>query len=114
MIPIPFWWRPCDSGHCVEVQAGDDVGYVRDSKRGEDSPVLEFSDAQWTMLLGDLECGLPLFGAYTADDRVVLAHPTEPVALVFTADEWDAFEVKALAGECDVSRLREMATAGVG
>lgn len=43
----------CDSSACLEVAHRDQV-LVRDSKRGEDGPVLAFDPGDWTWFLGEL------------------------------------------------------------
>ncbi|MFB4282079.1 DUF397 domain-containing protein [Nonomuraea sp. MTCD27] len=41
------WRRACNGGSCVEVAICDGRVKVRDSKRGCDGPVLDFSDEEW-------------------------------------------------------------------
>lgn len=41
-------WSRCESGYCVQVRKADGPGrwQLRDSKLGEDSPVLTFTTAE--------------------------------------------------------------------
>lgn len=44
-----IWRRSsrCDSGSCVEVAQDGDTVLIRDSKLGDDSPVLTFTREEW-------------------------------------------------------------------
>lgn len=96
---------------CVQVECGcqHDRVYIRDSKfeaRGEESPIIEFSVAEWRETLKRINAGvLPLF----VEDRVGSFHwfGTSPelhsVELKFTKEEWLAFLEGAKAGEFEVT-----------
>jgi hypothetical protein len=44
--------------NCVQVSFGDDgTVYVRDSKLGDDSPVLEFTPGEWSAFEGGIVNG---------------------------------------------------------
>ncbi|MEV6234909.1 DUF397 domain-containing protein [Saccharopolyspora shandongensis] len=46
-----------NSGNCVEVGVAPGARGVRDSKLGESSPVLAFSDGAWAAFLGEIKAG---------------------------------------------------------
>jgi hypothetical protein len=45
------------SGTCVEARTGDGVVQMRDSKLGDDSPILEFSPPAWQAFLDGITAG---------------------------------------------------------
>ena len=47
----------CDHGQCVEVARGPDGVYVRDSKLGDASPVLGFTNAEWEAFVAGVKRG---------------------------------------------------------
>lgn len=47
----------CGPGSCVEVHAGAVSVQVRDSKLGQDSPVLTFSLEEWEAFLRGVKAG---------------------------------------------------------
>lgn len=52
------WEKPsrCHSeAHCVEVGSTPDKIFVRDSKKGEDSPILEFTLDAWRSFLSQFK-----------------------------------------------------------
>jgi hypothetical protein len=55
---LATWWKSSHSaynGSCVEVaELGQQIG-VRDSKAGPGSPVLVFSQADWSTFVGTLK-----------------------------------------------------------
>lgn len=72
-------------GNCVEVSMPADMVLVRDSKLGDDSPIVEFGLDRWQ----------ELFDAAAADElNWIVFYP-----LQFNAEERDAFIKGAIDGE---------------
>lgn len=74
-----------DKPQCVEVTYTPDAIEVRDTKLGDRSPVVEFTEAEWRALLAQaatLDGAAPRIGE-----------------LQFTIDEWSAFVRGIQAGE---------------
>ncbi|TKK90544.1 DUF397 domain-containing protein [Herbidospora galbida] len=51
------WIRACINNDCVEVGFADDIVRVRDSKRGTDSAVLDFTWEEWRVFLEGVRRG---------------------------------------------------------
>ncbi|WP_344480459.1 DUF397 domain-containing protein [Nonomuraea monospora] len=45
------WQRACNGGNCVEVAMHEGRVKVRDSKGGDDGPILDFSREEWSRFL---------------------------------------------------------------
>jgi hypothetical protein len=107
---------------CVEVRHESDVVYVRDSKLGDDSPVLRFAAASWLVLTDAIVA--PRDGdpwkivhrsiAYEPDGHVLLSTSDRSPELRFDADEWKAFVYGVRAGEFDPEKLSEEVTSEPG
>lgn len=99
------------SGECVEAgRCGcpDGQVLVRDSKLGDDSPVLEFTTADWAEFLDSVKRGFLPWCVDINGPDVLMTGPGDPAdpggrsgLLRFTHGEWDAFEAGAMAGEFD-------------
>lgn len=90
------------AGHCVEVRAvGSDV-QIRDSKAGEQGPVITVTDKQWEEFILQVPQGFsgPL-QATSIGDHVISLHGSG-VELTFTGAEWDAFVDGVRRGEFDL------------
>ncbi|NUP46333.1 MAG: DUF397 domain-containing protein [Catenulispora sp.] len=59
--PRDVWFKASASngnnGGCVEVKVTDDAVLVRDSKLGDDSPVLNFTHFEWECLQAGMSNG---------------------------------------------------------
>lgn len=104
-------WRKssysCDSANCVEVAAVDGRVLVRDSKLGNDSPVLTYSTAGWDHLITVLRL-VDLFKRTemtNAGERVYCLTDSRLAHLHVTEGERDAFLAGVRAGEFDVEKL---------
>lgn len=112
-------WRRssyCANGACVEVSTGDGRVLVRDSKLGDESPVIEFTPSEWrsflvvaqewdrtsSVLIQRLQLmhtqgigtDLPVCISYAADSSQPHLH--------FTWEEWSAFCEGVKADEFNV------------
>jgi hypothetical protein len=96
-VPMSAWRKSSFSdtpNSCVEVRHESDVVYVRDSKLGEDSPVLRFAAASWLVLT----------------DAIVAPRDGDPWKIVHRK----AFVYGVRAGEFDGEKLSEGVSAGSG
>jgi hypothetical protein len=124
-VPMSAWRKSSFSdtpNSCVEVRHESDVVYVRDSKLGDDSPVLRFAAASWLVLTDAIVA--PRDGdpwkivhrsiAYEPDGHVLLSTSDRSPELRFDADEWKAFVYGVRAGEFDPEKLSEEVTSEPG
>jgi hypothetical protein len=108
----------CAGGDCVQVRHDDDVVYVRDSKLGDDSPVLRFAVESWWVLTDAIVTAKDedkdgrvwmhvrhRSVAYEPDGHVVLSTSVRSPRLRFTEDEWKAFVFGVQVKEFDPDRL---------
>ncbi len=113
------WVSACGSGSCVEVSHLGDRVLVRDSKLGEESPVIEFTPAGWrsfsvvaeewnreetVLVSGGRLMNTRLIGS---DLPVCLAAEPDVIAgwprhLHFSWEEWDSFVEGVRAGKFEV------------
>lgn len=60
-MPISDQWkkssRSGSSGSCVEVRLINGTVEVRDTKLGEDSPILPFTASQWAAFAAEVQVG---------------------------------------------------------
>lgn len=115
-MDIP-WKRStrCSSNGCVEVSRQDGKVLVRDSKKGEDSPVLEFTPSGWRVFVAvALEfvpghavraSGMIVSSLDGVEQDVCVLDEQSLRHLHLTTEEWDAFVAGAKAGEFDVEAL---------
>lgn len=101
------WSRSrCSMGSCVEVERQDEKVYLRDSKLGEESPVIEFTPACWSEFLDAVRRdALPDDAIEMMDGGVWLPVPGprfDGWHLKFDREEWDAFVKGVKAGEFDL------------
>lgn len=90
----------CGSGGCVEVAHEGDYVLVRDSKLGDESPVLVYSPAEWDTLHHDIATGdLPGDSTWRTNGGVAMRKTAGAVDLEFDADEWDTFTLAVHDGE---------------
>ncbi len=101
---------------CVEVNSSSDGVEIRHSKL-VDSPVIGFTDVQWSRWLGEVVSGeltntngavtvLVRHGSWTVHDA------TTGVELVFDEQEWTAFRLGAKDGEFDPLVMGTVTTCG--
>jgi hypothetical protein len=60
MMKPPVWRKSSysDNSHCVEVADLPDGGrLVRDTKLGEDSPILRYTAAEWRAFIAGIKSG---------------------------------------------------------
>jgi len=110
------WTRSsyCSSGGCVEVGGDDGRILLRNSKLGEDSPVIEFTPAAWTAFVTAAAAwdrrtpwaaaGVSVAVWWPRGSEVCL-HDDDLNHLHFTWDEWSAFAAGVVAGEFDPKAL---------
>lgn len=106
----------CGNGACVEVMLDGDRVLVRDSKLGNDSPVIRYALRDWQRLIVErVKAGIDptgLYEPYEIDAEVpaggvalawLAADPTTDVlaVLTFTRAEWDAFLAGVEDGDFD-------------
>jgi hypothetical protein len=103
----------CSVGDCVQVRREQDLVYVRDSKLGDNSPVLRFTGVAWWVLTDAIVTAKDYMAvrhrsiAYEPDGHVLLSTSVQSPQLRFDADEWKAFVYGCRAGEFDPDRLTE-------
>jgi hypothetical protein len=59
-VEVAEVWRRaagCEAGHCVEIADAPDVVLVRDSKLGDNSPVLTFDREAWAGFVAGVKGG---------------------------------------------------------
>ncbi|MFX0576917.1 DUF397 domain-containing protein [Nocardia nepalensis] len=98
---------------CVEVAHRDDIVLIRDSKYtgpADDQPILSVTAAQWPIML---DLALSRMSGKLGDTMTVTVHHDggatiigpgitgQRMALVYTADEWDAFAKGIADGQFD-------------
>lgn len=115
-------YSSCGNGDCVEVARDGDQVLVRDSKLGDDSPVLRYSLSRWVSFLAAIVGGELPHSAFEQPDGSVdlargFASAGDMVRLGFTREEWDAFVEGVEKGEFDLPNLKRLpdpaATPGV-
>jgi hypothetical protein len=108
----------CAGGDCVEVKSDKAQILVRDSKLGDDSPVLRFAVESWWVLTDAIVTAKDedkdgrvwmhvrhRSVAYEPDGHVVLSTSVRSPRLRFTEDEWKAFVFGVQVKEFDPDRL---------
>jgi hypothetical protein len=111
----------CAGGDCVEVKSDKAQILVRDSKLGDDSPVLRFGVVSWWVFTDaittppkdDLWKPVHRSIAYEGND-VILSTSVRSPQLRFNWGEWKAFVLGVRAGEFDPEKLSEGVSAGSG
>lgn len=107
----------CNNGSCVAVACATSEAWVRDSKLGDDSPVLRIPVAAWWSFLAAVKTGQTLTygGLLHVEGRDgewlawIRGEPT--VTLWFDPSEVDAFVAGVEAGEFEVESLESAAHA---
>lgn len=109
MVPDGVWQRPvrCGSGACVEVRFVGGHVQVRDSKLGDESPVLEYTVEWWIMRCQAMQGAMIHGGGWlpggvrrrTVPGGSVVEWARAGKTLTFTEEEWAAFEAAVAAGE---------------
>ncbi len=104
------WTRStrCSSGSCVEVYHQDGLILVRDSKRGEQSPVIEYTADDWGHLVESFLANplrTPGIGCRTLAAGGGWVWTKGGVALEFTDEEMQKFGDGLRAGEFSVEVL---------
>lgn len=100
------WLSACSSGACVEVSHVDGRVLVRDSKRGDKSPVIVYRVDDWRTVLEDAAGGVVPIGLYFDESPPTVVwvwtaldqREDELARLEFTPEEWDEFVVGVKAG----------------
>jgi hypothetical protein len=108
----------CAGGDCVQVKSDKAQILVRDSKLGDDSPVLRFAVESWWVLTDAIVTAKDedkdgrvwmhvrhRSVAYEPDGHVVLSTSVRSPRLRFTEDEWKAFVFGVQVKEFDPDRL---------
>ncbi len=95
-------WRRstrCSTGACVEVGSDTRRVLVRDSKLGDGSPILEFTDLEWAQFVAhDIASDVVSVEWALTGGCYVRREPGGP-ELHFTDAEWDAFIAGVKGGE---------------
>lgn len=94
------WVSACAQGGCVEVAHAEGRVLVRDSKLGDESPVIEFTPELWMDLLDDIRDDTWPSMWWRINDTVAWTHGGVP--LRFSVEEIEAFEEGVKAGRFDV------------
>ena len=93
----------CVGGDCVEVRLNGNLVEVRDSKLGDDSPVLTFDERAWRLTLSAITQFASSPGMFTGPDGVTWQR--DGAELRFTWAEFDRFVAGVKDGGFDVDRL---------
>jgi hypothetical protein len=97
------------AGHCVEVRThGRGEVQVRDTKLGDKSPWLIFSESDWKSFLDEIRAGIrcPHGGQITmwlGTDGMDMVDSGRGAQLSFTNAEWNAFVAGVLDGDFDLA-----------
>jgi hypothetical protein len=110
----------CNNGHCVSVACADGEVWVRDSKLGDDSPILRIPVPSWWSFLAAVKTGQVLtyrgvLWVAELDAGWLMWLRDEPdVTLSFDRAEVAAFAAGVEAGEFEVAALRSAVLASDG